>query len=123
VARKTQSGGILPFEIELVDHADGTTGRAGLPLVIEAMRGLGLDRAIENHVRLRKRQSGYSEVEKVEAVVLLLAAGGDCVDDIALLNADEGLCRLLGRELPSPDTILNFLCVFRGIVIADFAAS
>jgi hypothetical protein len=30
----------------------------------------------------------------------------------ALLNADEGLCRLLGRELPSPDTILNFLYAF-----------
>jgi hypothetical protein len=41
-----------------------------------------------------------------------MAAGGDCVDDIALLAADEGLCRLLGRELPSADTILNFLYAF-----------
>jgi hypothetical protein len=112
VTRKSRLGGILAFEIELVDDADGTTGRAGLPLVIETMRGLGLDRASESHVRLRKRQSGYSEVEKIEAVVLLMAAGGDCVDDIALLGADEGLCRLLGRELPSADTLLNFLYAF-----------
>ena len=39
--------GILPYEIELtVDGDAGVTARAGLPLVIETMRALGVDRAI-----------------------------------------------------------------------------
>jgi len=113
--------GILPFEVELVEEADGTTARAGLPLVVETMRGLGLDRAIESHLRLRKRQGGFTEVEKVEALVLLMAAGGDCADDIEFLASDEGLCRLLGRELPSADTLLNFLYAFHDEHLIDEA--
>jgi len=51
-------------------------------------------------------------VAKVEALVLLLAAGGDCLDDIAVLNADAGLCRLLGGPLPSADALRQFLYAF-----------
>lgn len=103
---------VLPYELQVVDSIDTVTGRAGLSPVIETMRGLGLDRVIESHLRIRKRSSGYSEVEKVEAMVLLLASGGDCVDDMAVLRADAGLCRLLGRQLPSADAMLSFLYAF-----------
>jgi len=105
--------GILPFVVELAERSDAMTGRAGLPLVIETMRGLALDQVISEHVRLRERASGYSEVEKIEALVLLMASGGECVDDIRVLQADPGLLRLLDRErLPSPDALLNFLYAF-----------
>ncbi len=113
--------GILPFDIELTPSSDGATGRGGLPLVVETMRGLRLDRAIEQHLPPKLRQTGYSVVEKVEALVLLQAAGGDCVDDIALLEADEGLCRLLGRELPSADTLLGFLYEFHDETLIETA--
>lgn len=103
------SQGLLPYAVEVVQRAEAVTGRAGLPLVIETMRALGLDQAIAQHVQIRERQSGYSEAEKVEALVLLLAAGGDCLDDIAVLQADAGLGRLLGRPLPSADALRHFL--------------
>ncbi|MBM4361424.1 MAG: hypothetical protein FJ104_01995 [Deltaproteobacteria bacterium] len=64
------------------------------------------------HLRVRQRGGGYTEVEKVEALVLLLAAGGDCIDDIRTLAADEGLCRLLSRQLPAADTRRLFLYEF-----------
>jgi hypothetical protein len=83
-----------------------------LPLVLETMRALRLDQAIAQHLHLRERQSGYTETEKVEAFVLLLAAGGDCLDDIAVLQADGGLGRLLARQLPSADTLRHFLYAF-----------
>jgi DDE family transposase len=101
--------GLLPYTVEVVPDGAGLTGRAGLPLVLETLRALGLDEAIAQHVRVRERQSGYTETEKVEALVLLLAAGGDCLDDIAVLQADGGLGRLLGRRLPSADTLRHFL--------------
>jgi hypothetical protein len=103
------SQGLLPYTVEVVPDADGLTGRAGLSLVLETWRTLGLDQAIAQHVHVRGRQSGYSEGEKVEALVLLLAAGGDCLDDIAVLQADGGLGRLLGRRFPSADTLRHFL--------------
>ena len=103
------SQGILPYTVEPVAATDTLTARGGLPLVLETMRALGLDRAIAQHVHVRERQSGYPEAEKVEALVLLLAAGGDCVDDVAVLKADAGLGRLLGRPLPSADALRGFL--------------
>jgi len=103
------SQGLLPYTVETVPDLEGLTSRAGLPLVLETMRALGLDQAITQHVHLRARQSGYTEAEKIEALVLLLAAGGDCLDDIAILQADSGLRRLLGRRLPSADTLRHFL--------------
>jgi hypothetical protein len=103
------SQGILPYVVEVVADAGTVTGRAGLPLVLETLRALGLDQAIAQHVRVRARQSGYTETEKVEALVLLLAAGGDCPDDLRVLQADGGLRRLLGWRLPSPDAVRDFL--------------
>jgi hypothetical protein len=58
---------------------------------------------------VRARQSGYPEPAKVEAFVLLLAAGGTAVEDIAVLQADRGLTRLLGGPLPSADALRAFL--------------
>jgi hypothetical protein len=103
------SQGLLPYTVETVPDLEGLTSRAGLPLVLETMRALGLPRVIREQVRIRERQSGYTEVEKIEALVLLLAAGGDCLDDIAVLQADGGLGRLLGRRFPSADTLRHFL--------------
>jgi len=103
------SQALLPYAVEVVEGADTVTGRAGLPLVLETLRALGLEPVIREQVRVRERQSGYSEVEKVEALILLLAAGGTCLDDIRVLQADGGLRRLLGRRLPSADRLRHFL--------------
>jgi len=106
------SQGLLPYTVETVPDQAGLTSRAGLPLVLETMRALGLPRAIREHVHVRERQSGYTETEKIEALVLLLAAGGDCLDDIRVLQADGGLGRLLDRQWPSADTLRHFLYAF-----------
>ena len=103
---------MLPYGVEVTEEAEAVTARSGLPLVVETMRALGLSRTIAETVRIRERDSGYSETEKVEALVLLLASGGECLDDLNVLRADRGLCRLLGRKLPSADTLRNFLYAF-----------
>ena len=103
------SQGLLPYTVETVPDLDGLTSLAGLPLGLETLRALGLPRVIRAHVHIRERQSGYTEAEKIEALVLLLAAGGDCLDDIAVLQADGGLGRPLERPLPSADTLRQFL--------------
>ena len=114
------SQGLLADEVEGMARADALTARAGLPLVLEALRALGLDQAIGEHVQLRARASGYGETAKVEALVRLLAAGGECLDDIQTWQADAGLARRLGRPLPSADTLRHFLYAFHteGLITA-----
>jgi len=102
---------LLPYVVEVMDKPEGITAWAGLPSVLDAMRALRLDESVRDNIRVRKRHRGYSESQKVEALVLLMAAGGECVDDIQVLKADAGLCRLVG-DLPSADALLKFLYAF-----------
>jgi hypothetical protein len=44
--------------------------------------------------------------------VLLMAAGGECYDDMRVLGADEGLQRLIGYDLPSPDAVRTYANAF-----------
>ena len=95
-------------------HSDGeeVTARAGLPLIVEAGRAVRLDELVGEHLHLAKRQRGFSEIEKIEAFALLIAAGGDRVEDIRVIAEDKGLLKLLGHRLPSPDALLDFLAAF-----------
>lgn len=110
--KKEASQGILPLVFEDPQKRDDVTARAGLALVVEAAMALGVDEAVEKELVLNKRQSGYSESEKVEALILLQSAGGDCVEDIRQLSSDVGLERMLGWKLPSPDVLHDFLLAF-----------
>lgn len=103
--------GILPFVVELGDRED-VTAYAGLPLVVETMRALGMDKLIRRQLRPAKRKSAFPPEKKLEALVMLLAAGGDRVEDLKTLGEDKGLERLLGTPFPSPDAALDFLGQF-----------
>jgi hypothetical protein len=91
---------------------EDVTARAGLPLVVETMRALGLDEVASQQLPGGQRQSEYSQGEKLEALVTLIAAGGDRIEDIQILREDVGLARLLECQFPSPDALLDFLHLF-----------
>lgn len=103
--------GILPFVFEL-GPAEDVTARAGLPLVVETMRALGVDEIVRRELPPPERRSGFAHEDKLEALVTLIAAGGDRIEDIRILSEDKGLQRLLGAEFPSPDALLDFLGEF-----------
>ncbi|MGH7417875.1 MAG: IS1380 family transposase [Candidatus Rokuibacteriota bacterium] len=98
----------------MIRHGNGeeVTAHAGLPLVVEALRAVRLEEVVEAQLTIAKRQRGFSETEKLEALLLVVAAGGDRIEDIRILAEDQGLGRLLDRELPSPDALLDFLGAF-----------
>lgn len=102
---------MLPFVTEKRLH-DEVTGRAGLTLVVEAFRALGLDEDALQLLPVQQRRRGFDAAEKLEALVTLIAEGGERVEDIQVLAADRGLLRLLDTELPSPDALLDFLHAF-----------
>lgn len=106
--RRNLRQGILPFVIEQAERAD-VTARAGLPLVVEAMRALGVDEVAGAQLPPPQRQGGFAPARKLEALVTLIAAGGDRVEDVRVLADDQGLEKLLGASFPSPDALLDFL--------------
>lgn len=102
----------LPFEID--DTIDPTlvTGRAGVPLVIELFRQLGVAQAVDAHVAVKQRQRGLSPSQCVESLIALWASGGDRCQDLAMLREDQGLAALLGHPLPAATTVRDFLEAF-----------
>jgi hypothetical protein len=104
--------GLLHYTIQIVDDGEAVTAHAGLPLVVETMRKLGVSAKLDAELGLRKRNHGATDSAKAEAIVLLMAAGGECISDIDVLRADMGLQRLLGAELPTQEVIRTFLYGF-----------
>jgi len=88
--------GVLPFQYEVETGSSGMTALAGLPLYLELFAALGLSKSIRRHLGVRPEQ-GWSDAEVVTALLLLNLAGGDCVEDLALLGQDEGFCQVLRR--------------------------
>jgi hypothetical protein len=109
--RRDGRQGILPFVIVQAKR-DDVTARAGLPLVVETMRALGVDEVAAKELPKPKRQRGFAPERKLEALVTLLAAGGERVEDVRVLGDDKGLEKLLGEPLPSPDALLDFIGQF-----------
>jgi len=120
--------GVLPYKYEEERKPGGITSLAGLPLYLELAVALGLPKSIERHFTLRPTQ-GWTDCQMILSLVLLSLAGGDCVDDLKILEADEGFCRLLGRmepeasssrwrakksrTVPSPSAVFRWLSCFR----------
>jgi len=85
------------------------TAHAGLTLVAETLLAVGLESVVQERLRLRVRQRGHPEFTKLQTCILIVAAGGDCVEDVRILARDAGLRRLLRRPWPSPDALHAFL--------------
>jgi hypothetical protein len=101
----------LPFEYAVVEEGPKVTARGGLPLVLETMRALGVSSKIDSLLPLHGSK-GFGAAKMVEAFVLLLAAGGDCVDDMESLRSDEALCALIDSKFPSATASREFLYSF-----------
>jgi hypothetical protein len=104
--------GILPFQFEPAPRPMDLTAHAGLTLVSETLLALGLDDLVCEQVRVRVRRRGDPEFDKLQAIVLIQAAGGECVEDVRVLAREGGLTRLLHRPLPAPDALHDFLGTF-----------
>jgi hypothetical protein len=112
--------GRLGFEYE-VSQEGNVTAWGGLPLVAEVLAALKVDEAVERHVKLRPGRREFDAAWLVTSLVLLLAAGGDCLDDVQVLREDEALRKLLGKRLPSPETLRQFLYEFHDEALVEAA--
>jgi hypothetical protein len=106
-----QKEGLLPFKLIADESGEALTSYSGLPLVMETCEALGLGDLVKRHIRIKQRNRGYAESKYVESVIALIAAGGDCLEDIERLRSDAGLKLLVG-EMPSAEAVRFFLYGF-----------
>jgi hypothetical protein len=83
---------LFSYQYQGTDH-NSYTSIAGLPLFMEMVKVSGLSDSIGQHLQLNSQ--GWLDRQIIESVMQLNFSGGDCVEDIDRLEADEGLKSLL----------------------------
>jgi hypothetical protein len=90
--------GVLPFRYECEPTESGMTALAGLPAYLELAIVSGLTDSIKRHPGMCAiKEQGWTDTQIVMSLVLLNIAGGDSVDDLRILEKDEGLVRVVRR--------------------------
>lgn len=97
--------------VQVAASSQQITAHAGLVLVRELTQMLGLFELLDE-ITVKKRRRGYSPAQAILALCETLIAGGDCLDDVALLRADSAQELLRGHGLPDPTTLGRFLARF-----------
>lgn len=100
----------MPFRYEAGPEGK-MTAWGGLPVIVEFLRSMGVGTQAAA-LDVRQRDSGFEPFQMLTAFVLLMTAGGDCLDDIEMLRQDPALVALLGHDLPSAETLRRYLEAF-----------
>ena len=110
------------------------TSLAGLPIYLDLASVLNLWESIARH--LHAKAQGWTDEQIIISLILLNLAGGESVDDLRILEADDGFCRILRRiglkglprkkrreterrwrkekhrSVPSPSAVFRYLAAF-----------
>ncbi|MCL0057298.1 transposase, partial [Dehalococcoidia bacterium] len=89
--------GLLPFTYEEEKKDTGMTALAGLPVYLDLARIVGLSKSVQKHLKVREGGQGWTDSQMVTSLVLLNLAGGDCVEDLKVLEGDDGFCEVLRK--------------------------
>jgi len=87
----------LPYEYEIEESKPGLTCFGGLPAYLELAWATGFLKSIDRHLKIRSGDQGWTDRQIILSLVLLNLVGGDCVEDIEKLEADEGFCRIMRK--------------------------
>jgi len=97
--------------VQIAPSSQEITAHAGLVLVRELTSVLGVAELLDQ-MTVKKRARGYSPAQQALALCETLIAGGECLDDAALLRADGAQEQLRGHAIPDPTTLGRFLASF-----------
>ena len=97
--------------VQVAPSTQQITAHAGLVLVRELAGSLGVAGLLDE-LTVKKRARGYSPAEQLLALCETLIAGGECLDDAALLRSDLAQRQLRGYAVPDPTTLGRFLRSF-----------
>jgi hypothetical protein len=97
--------------VELKKSEEAVTGRMGLGWMAESLRHFGFKKLVIDEFLSKKRSNREKGAyEKILTGVMMMAAGGERLEDVENLRADRGLLDSLGWEdMICADTMINFI--------------
>ena len=101
-----------PDRIQIAFDDHRLVANAGLLLPVTLAQRLGLPQLVDRHVDLGRAPGRANTGDKMLTLVASALAGGDCIDDAAVLRAG-GVGRVLGCVVKAPSTLGTFLRSFR----------
>lgn len=111
-------------KFNVILRRDRLASHAGLLLVREFAERLGVSALLDEELRVKQRQRGYSEGEAILGLCYNLIAGGSALADLDVLRGDPGTCELLGVEtVLAPTTAGEYLRKFHLGGIKDLQRS
>ena len=87
--------GALPFQYGQEKGSVSVTGFSGLAAYLDLAQVASLNESVGRHLGANQGRQGWTEAQMVTSLVLLNLAGGECVEDLRLLEKDAGLGRVL----------------------------
>jgi hypothetical protein len=92
---------------------EGLTSHAGVVLLHDFAQRLGVERLLEEELRVKTRERGYGEGPAIGSLVYNLVLGGEHLSDLEVLRGDAGTQELMGGEsVLAPTTAGEFLRKF-----------
>ena len=85
------------------------TGLGGIPALVNLAHETGLLRDLDALLPAKERRRGYTPSTAAFDLMLIAFSGGECIDDLVVVRADQGLERLLHRKVMAPSTAHDFL--------------
>ncbi|TKB80697.1 MAG: IS1380 family transposase [Nitrospira sp.] len=99
---------VFGFKLERTEEP--VTAHGGLALLAEFNHGLGLCGLVDRYLPGPGSNRGDAPSVFVDRLILMLQAGGRCLEDLRALTREVGLMRRLDREaIPDPDTLGDWL--------------
>jgi|WetSurMetagenome_2_1015567.scaffolds.fasta_scaffold129298_1 hypothetical protein len=89
--------GFLPFKYLEEKKLTHMTALAGLPPYLELAFIAGMSDSIEKNLKIRSDSQGWTDTEQILALVMLNIAGGNCVDDLRIIEGDKGFTEILHK--------------------------
>lgn len=131
--------GLLPFELEPAGPKRSVTAHAGLCTYLELACVAGLWQSVREHIQVGPQEQGWTAEQVILSLISLNLAGGECVDDLRILESDEGFGRVFRmaerfhltrderrtfdkrwrkgrtRNTPSASVVFRFLALFHDV--------
>ena len=85
----------MPFQYGQEEGSASVTGFSGLAAYLDLAQVASLNESVGRHLGANQGRQGWTEAQMVTSLVLLNLAGGECVEDLRLLEKDAGLGRVL----------------------------
>jgi hypothetical protein len=129
----------LPFKIIVEKVKQKFSSFAGILPFMAHLFAIKFDENIDNSIGCRVKEFGYRDSQVIIPLILMIIAGGDCVDDIKIIDSDPVILKCLKKlekqripkrirkfkmkflkdqifkTLPSPSSIFRYLSSFHNV--------